>query len=359
MGEERTNEIWILGATGRIGRAVAERLSQRGTSGVVLVGRSEQGLRRIADDLAGDVRVHVLDGFDAMIRAVRRERPGVVVNVLGSYAQTAPPLAQACMPGGAYVDLANDLPTLTALLDRNDEAARSGSTLVSGAGFGVLATEAVVARLCEGRPVPAAVRIDALGSLASEDGTMGQAFAQTSVDVIATGGRRYRDGRLVRSRLGSGARRHVLPDGTTVASAAVPSGELLAAHRASGAPDIDFTSALAPTSPLIRAALPVMTVLARIPVLRRVMVRQLAGSKTTAAPRPRPHSWGHAVITWPDGTVREGWLRADDAMDYTADVLATVARALAGGDGPRGAFTPAAAFGARIAVDAGATFVDG
>lgn len=323
------------------------------------MGRSAQGLQKIAEGLAGDVHVRVLDGFDAMTEAVRRERPRVVVNVLGSYARTALPLAQACMPGGAYVDLANDLPTLTALLGRSDEAEVTGSTLVSGAGFGVLATEAIVAHLCEGRPVPEAVRLDALGSLASEDGVMGEAFAQTSVDVIATGGRRYRDGRLVRSRLGSDARRHTLPDGTTVASAAVPSGELLAARRASGAPDIDFTSALAPTSAMIRAVLPIMTPLARIPALRRMLVRQLAASKTTAAPRPRPHSWGHAVITWPDGSVREGWLRADDAMDYTADVLATVAAALAAGDGPFGAFTPAAAFGARIAVDAGATLVDG
>lgn len=359
MSDARTNEVWILGATGRIGRAVAERLSDRGLPGLVLVGRSEQGLRRVADRMGADVRVLVLDAFEAMTEAVRRERPRVVVNLLGSYARTAPALARACMPGGAYVDLANDLPTLETLIGMNNETKSNRSTIISGAGFGVLATEAVVAHLCEGWPAPVAVRVDALGAFASQGGVMGEAFAQTSVDVITTGGRSYREGRLVPTRLGSNLQHHTLPDGTTVASAAVPSGELLAAFLVSEAPNVDFTSALAPTAPMMRAILPLMTRLLRIPALRRVMIRRMAASKTKAAPRPRPHSWGHAVVTWSDGSVREGWLRADDAMDYTVDVLAAVSVALAAGAAPHGAFTPAAAFGAQIAVDAGGTFIDG
>ena len=75
-------------------------------------------------------------------------------------------------------------------------------------------------------------------------------------------------------------------------------------------------------------------------------------------PRPRPHSWGHAVIDWADGARRESWLRADDAMDYTADVLAAVVGAFRDGTAPRGAYTPAAALGPRLATDAGAAFLD-
>lgn len=358
MDETRTDEVWILGATGRTGRALAERLARRGLTGIVLVGRSAQRLHRIAESADADVRVLALDGIDAMIDAVHQERPLVVVNLLGSYAETAAALAQACMPGGCYLDLANDLAAIEALVAMNDEAKRNSSTLITGGGFGVLATEAVIVRLCEGTPTPVDVRVDALASFAVEGGVMGEAFAQTSVDVIATGGRRYRDGRLVPVRLASDLRRHTLPDGTTAVSAAVPSGELLAAHRVSGAPNVEFTSALAPTAPAMRAILPLMTLLVRLPAIRRMMIRQLAKSKTTAAPRPRPHSWGHAIVTWPDGAVREGWLRANDAMDFTADSLATITTALAHGSAPHGAFTPAAALGAQIAADAGGTFID-
>jgi len=63
------------------------------------------------------------------------------------------------------------------------------------------------------------------------------------------------------------------------------------------------------------------------------------------------------MISWPDGTTREGWLRADDANDYTAAVVAEVAVHLARGDAPPGAYTPASAFGPEIAVSAGAKLI--
>lgn len=357
MDGGRTDEVWILGATGRVGRALAERLSVRDEAKLALVSRTAEDLHRMAEPLGPKVRALPLGDFCGMVDAVRREKPRVVINLIGSYSDTAAELARACMPGGSYIDLANDLTSMQAMLDLHGEAVENQATLITGAGFGVLGTEAVVARICNGRPVPVSVRVDAVGSFASAEGVMGEAFADTSVGVITTGGRTYRDGRLVPTRLASHVRHLSLPDGTAATTATVPSGELLAARRISGAPNVDFTSALAPTSPALRAVLPVMTVLLRLRLLRRLMIKQLAMSKTRAAPRPRPHSWGHAVATWPDGSVREGWLRAGDAMEFTADALSVIATKLISEAAPYGAFTPAAAFGPEIAVAAGATLL--
>jgi hypothetical protein len=62
-------------------------------------------------------------------------------------------------------------------------------------------------------------------------------------------------------------------------------------------------------------------------------------------------------VTWPDGEVREGWLRAPEAMAFTTRVLAEVALRLARGDGRPGAYTPGALFGPELAEAAGAQFV--
>lgn len=350
-------ETWILGATGRVGRALSSALVERGSSGLVLVGRSEGRLRDLAEKLGAGVRALPLDGIGAMIDAVEQARPRLVVNLLGSYSTTGVEIARASMAGGDYVDLANDLESLRANLGLHDEAKEAGATLISGAGFGVLGTEAVVRLLCDGMPSPTSVRVDALASFASEAGVTGEGFAQTSVDVVTTGGRAFRDGRLVPVRLASNVQRISLPDGTTVTSASVPSGELIAAQRVSGAANVDFTSALAPTSTAVRAMLPLMTFLLRSSRVRSVMVRQLSRSRTKASARPRPYSWGHAVVSWPNGRRREGWLRAGDAMDFTTDALVAVTAALGSGNAPKGSYTPAAAFGAQIAVDAGATFI--
>ncbi|WP_306215862.1 saccharopine dehydrogenase NADP-binding domain-containing protein [Actinoplanes sp. RD1] len=353
--------IFVLGATGRIGRAVAALLAAPdpapGGRDLVLVGRDSERLGEVAAGLPGPARTLVAADHAAAAREIRQARPAVVVNTLGGYAETAATIARACLPGGHYVDLANDIVALPRLLALHDEAVAAGSTLVTGAGFGVLATEALVVRLGQGRDTPAAVEVDALGSVALEAGALGSAYARTTVDVLATGGRRYRDGELGRERLARTVRHLSLPDGTSASSASMPVGELIAARLATQAPSVVATSGLAPTTPVARALLPAATALMGIAAVRRFTVRRLAGIPIKAAPRPRPHSWGHAVLRWADGSRAEGWLRTGDAMDFTAAVTAAVAARLAAGDGPAGAWTPARAFGAELATDAGAAFL--
>ncbi|WPB88315.1 saccharopine dehydrogenase NADP-binding domain-containing protein [Streptomyces malaysiensis] len=358
--ESRTNdEVWIVGATGRVGRGVTARLAARGLT-VVPVGRSRERMVAAGAEagLPGDTKVVVADSAERIADEITRERPRVVVNTMGAYATTAPVIARACMPGGHYVDQANDVVAVEGLLALHDEAVRAGSTLVTGAGFGVLATEAVVAKLCEGRPEPHRARVDSVASVAVEAGVLGAALAASLVDALTTGGRRYENGRLVTSRLGADPRRLAFPDGESAKSAGVASGELIAAHAVSGAPFVTATSALAPTSPLMRALLPPLGRLLSVPALRRLAVDRLGRVRIKkATPRPREHSWGHAVVEWADGTRREGWLRAGDGMDYTADVTAAVTELLTRGVGIPGAWTPAAALGPDLATAAGGTFV--
>ncbi|WP_262698673.1 MULTISPECIES: hypothetical protein [Streptomyces] len=358
-GESRvSDEVWIIGATGRVGRGVTARLVARGLT-VVPVGRGRERMVAAGTEagLPGDAKVVVADSAERIADEIVRERPRVVVNTMGAFAATAPVIARACMPGGHYVDQANDVVAVDRLLALHDEAVRADSTLVTGAGFGVLATEAVVAKLCEGRPTPHRVRVDAVASVAVEAGVLGAALAASIVDALTAGGRRYEHGRLVTSRLGADPQRLVFPDGESATSAGVASGELLAAHAVSGAPFVTATSALVPTAPLIRGLLPPLGRLLSVPALRRLAVDRLGRVRAKAAPRPREHSWGHAVVEWADGTRHEGWLRADDGMDFTADVTATVAELLVRGVGRPGAWTPAAALGADLATTAGGTFV--
>jgi short subunit dehydrogenase-like uncharacterized protein len=148
-----------------------------------------------------------------------------------------------------------------------------------------------------------------------------------------------------------------LPDGQTVGSAGAATGELLAAHLVSGAPTVAGTSALIPTAPLVRALLPLAAAVLKVPALQRFAVRRLATIEPKPAPRPREHTWGHAVVTWADGTSREGWLRAGDAMEFTTSAAAEVAVRLARGEGRPGAYTPARALGPEVAEAAGGTFL--
>lgn len=180
----------------------------------------------------------------------------VVINTIGPFTATMEPIARACLPCSHYIDLANDVISVAALLALHEEAVAAGRTLVTGAGFGVLATESVVLKLCQDRPTPDRVRTDALPSVSMEAGVIGEAFAATIIDGLPCGGRCYKHGRIVRNRFGSSLITILLPDGSRIATAGGPFGELVAAQRASGAPFVLAASSEIPAGLAVQALFP-------------------------------------------------------------------------------------------------------
>ncbi len=358
MSQSRvTNDVWILGATGRVGRTVVARLIENDII-PVLVGRDRERLSQmvVSTSLEKELRILVASSPEEIAAEISRQRPALVINTIGPFTETTVLIARACLPCSHYIDLANDVISVSALLDLHEEAVAAGCTLVTGAGFGVLATESVVMKLCQDRPTPDRVRTDALASVGIEAGAFGEALAATIIDGLPYGGRYYKNGRLVRNRVGSGLANITLPDGSSVTSGSVPFGELVAAQRASGAPNILAASSEIPTGPAVRVILPFVMALSHIKSLRTFAKRRLARLKLSSRKRPREYSWGHAYVQWLDKTNQEGWLRTGDAQEFTAAVAAEVTQRLLKGEGRPGSYTPGALFGPELAEAIGAEF---
>jgi short subunit dehydrogenase-like uncharacterized protein len=361
-------EVWILGGTGRSGRAIAAELVSRGIA-PVLVGRDAARLAEAKHNAATQpgtrTRTVVAASIEDMAAEIQRQQPAVVINTVGPFTTTAGPIVRACLTGSHYVDLANDLPAVAALLDLDQQAVAAGKTLVTGAGFGVTATESVVVQLSQqNKDAPVKVRVDMVPSLAMEAGVIGEALAGTILDGFpdARGrgryeGRRYANGRLIRARIAGDPVSLTLPDGTKVVTASMPLGELIAAQRASRAPNVVSASSEAPSSAAVRAVLPLATTLLAIAPVRAFARKRLAGVKLKSRERPREYSYGHARLEWPDGTTREGWLQLGDAQAFTGAVPAEIARRLLAGQGRPGAHTPAALFGPSLAEACGARYL--
>ena len=349
------NEVWVLGATGRMGRAVARRLHEAGVS-LVLVGRDRERLEGVAAELGGAPRLMV-GSFGSALAGLARDAPGVVVNTVGPFTSTGVEVARACPPGTHYVDIANEFAAVENIARLDWQAAARDQVLVTGAGFGVLATESVVLRLCEGRPRPRRVRVDALASVTLEGGVIGSALAATIVEVVAFGGREVRQGRLVRSRSAAHPVRLRTPYGDALNTGGGANGELIAAWRASDADSVIAASTAAPTSDLARFVLPAVEAVFRIPIVSRLAIKLIARIPLRAQEMSRPSSWGHARAEWSGGTVREGWLRVGDGHDFTASVTAEVAQRLLKGEGRPGSHTPGALFGPELAEAVGGEFI--
>lgn len=349
------NEVWVLGATGRTGHAVATLLHEKGVP-LVLVGRNRERLEGIVAELGSAPRI-LVGTLNSTLAELAQDAPAVVVNTVGPFTTNALEVIRACPPGTHYVDVANELLAVEKVLELDREAAAANQVFVTGAGFGVLATESVLMRLCEGQPPATRVRVDALPSVAIEPGVIGFALAATIVEILTFGGRQVRQGRLVSSRLAADPTQLTTPDGEVIVTASGPSGELMAAWRASKADYVVAASSAASTSVIARLVIPVMSAIFRIPGISGFAVNRIARIRLRAKDRPRPHSWAHARAEWSSGTVREGWLRAGDGMDFTAAVAAEVTQRLLKGEGRPGAYTPGALFGAGLAEAVGGEFL--
>ena len=344
--------IWILGATGRGGRAIAGELLAGGAD-VVLVGRDHRRLTTVAESLGGPVRTQLACGLTELSTLIGAEKPAVVVNTIGPFSLTTMALARASMAAGThYVDLANELEPVRALLDLDADAQRHKVTLVTGAGFGVLATETLVIELRSDRPAERA-RVAALPAVDE----MGSAVLASVIDALAHGGRRYRDGHLVRSRLGADHARIPLPGLPARDALAVPTGELEAAHRASGAGDVLAYSSEVPSGPMVRALLPAVSALLAARPIRAGLQGFVSRMRLSPPVKSGDVSWAYARLQWPDGTHREAWLRTGEGYDFTAKVAAHTAARISNGAAKAGAFTPGALFGTDLARDAGAEII--
>src|ERR1700758_732995 len=239
--------ILLLGATGKGGRAIARELVG-GKADVVLVGRDQNRLAAVASSLSGQVHTKVASGLSELVGLIAAEKPTVVMNTIGPFGETSMPLARASLAARShYVDLANELEPVQALLDMDVDAKSRGVTLVTGAGFGVLATEALVIELRSGRSAAARATVAAMPAVQD----LGSAVLASVIDAVGNGGRRYQDGRLVRTRLGAVHEWIPLPDSPGILALAVPTGELEAARRASGAGDVVTFSSEVPSGRMV------------------------------------------------------------------------------------------------------------
>ena len=347
-----TNDIWILGAAGRSGRAIAVELAKKGLA-MTFVGRNVATLKQAAGDLKIEVGIVAASTIEDMAAAISRGKPRIVINTIGPFARTAMAIVNACPQGTHYLDIGNELPAFLALFAMNDDLVRTGRCVVLGAGWGVLGTESVVLKLCEGRTPAAKVRVDSVAAVEAS-GPLGSTLAQTIVEGIPYGGRRYAGGKLKRALAGDDEEEFLLPDGSKAVTRLIASGELEAARRASRASDVVAGFPAVPGG-IIRFVLPAVATLLSISAVRRFASARLA--KLVPPPSKTEVSWARARVEWSDGSVRVGWLRAGDGYAFLAKISADVAQRLLNGEGKPGCFTPGALFGAQLAVEAGGVFV--
>jgi len=138
---DRALDVVVYGASGFVGRLVAEYLAQHapGTR-VGLAGRSRDRLERVRDGLgpaATEWPVVVADAQDDAALAELAASTRVVVTTVGPYSRHGMPLARACAEAGThYADLAGEVLFIRETSQRlHATAQRTGARIVHSCGF--------------------------------------------------------------------------------------------------------------------------------------------------------------------------------------------------------------------------------
>ena len=142
----RAFDIVVWGATGFVGRRVAEHLTREYTAAeltVALGGRDETALNRLADRLTTQQ-----DGWDALPIVLGdatdeaslqnlAARTAVIATTVGPYTDYGTPLVEACIDAGTdYCDLTGEITWVREMIDRyHKQAVAAGVRIVHSCGF--------------------------------------------------------------------------------------------------------------------------------------------------------------------------------------------------------------------------------
>ena len=152
--EQREHDIVVYGATGFVGRLLAEYLAAHAPDGarIALGGRSRDRLERMRESLTGAARewpVLVADAADPDQLGSLAASTTVVATTVGPYARYGLPLAMACAEAGTdYADLTGEVLYVRDVIDAcHETATRTGARLVTACGFDSVPSDLAVLML--------------------------------------------------------------------------------------------------------------------------------------------------------------------------------------------------------------------
>jgi saccharopine dehydrogenase (NAD+, L-lysine-forming) len=329
----------LFGATGVTGRLILDTALRRGHR-PALAGRNISAMRALAAPHGLAVYQAAADDASALRNALAGRR--VVLNAAGPFAVTARPLVEAAFAARAdYVDINGELAGLEALFACDARARQNGVVLIGGAAFGVAATDGLAAQISRALDSATRLRI----AVAADVGFASKAVGESTVAVIADGGREVTCGVLASARLARARWRERLEDGSEISFASAPLADLLAAARLTGAREIVAGVPMsAGQARLLSTLSPVVPALLQLDMVRRAMVR--AGGHSAGMRVEGPFCSRAWVTGERDGRRVSARLETGEGFAAAAVIAVCAVEALAAARPTPGAYSPAAAFGA-------------
>ncbi len=343
----------IYGATGYTGRLLVEEAVIRGYNPII-AGRSGIKLKALADEYGLDYAVFDLDNPNIIAKHLRQHDVSLVLHVAGPFVYTAKPMVTACLEVGAhYLDITGEISVYESLFVLDEQAKNAGIVILPGVGFDIVPSDC----LCKyvSAQCPDATQLEVVISalnITQDDFGISAGTLKSFIEMLPSGGRIRRNGKLQPIEIGKLTRKVTMPHGE-FSAIAIPWGDVSTAYRTTGIPNITAYM-VAPQNQIM--ALQVMGYplqwMLKIDPLRGWMSQQIDRfiSGPTENTRMTGKTYVYARAQTEDNYLSEAWLECVEGYRFTAlSAILAVERVLSGKFA--GALTPAGAFGADFVLD--------
>lgn len=327
------SRLLVYGAYGYTGELIVRAAVDQGLAPVV-AGRDAVRAQALAAELGLEMRSFDLDSGSV---ADHLHDVSVVLHCAGPFLATAAPMVTACLATGThYLDITGEIGVFESVFPLSEAARAAGIVLCPGAGFDVVPTDCLAARLA--LELPGATHLT-LGFDMELDVSPGT--ARTSVMHLGDGGKVRVDGVIETVPFAAGQRVIDFGDGPKPAIP-IAWGDVSTGYHSTGIPNISVYTATPPRLTALYRRLDRIRWLLRLaPVkaLLGVLAGRTKGPDAEALATGRAYVWGE-VRDDAGGTV-VGRLTLGNAYQFTVDSSLALARLLLD-DPPSqgGAYTP-------------------
>jgi short subunit dehydrogenase-like uncharacterized protein len=330
---------WLIyGANGFTAELIARGAVSRGLR-PVLAGRDGPRVTALARELGLPAIVSPIDELGLHLDGV-----SVVLHAAGPYAETAAPMADACLRAGVhYLDLSGEVPAIEAVAARDAEARRQGVMLMPSVGFDVVATNCLAALVASRVRAPHRLRLGIAGLELISRGS-----ARSTVTGFGRPAQVRRDGRLIVAP--APMRRDFDYGRGPSPSVGVSWADLVASYYATGIPNIEAYVEETAMVRLLGAVQQAVGWTSRLPGVQPWLDfhAALLPPGPSEDERRRGHATVVAEVEDASGRVARARLDTPEVYDFTVETSLEIVERVLRGDLEAGFQTPARVYGAAL-----------
>ncbi|HBL31745.1 MAG TPA: hypothetical protein DD490_33395 [Acidobacteria bacterium] len=335
----------IYGATGYTGELAAREAVERGLR-PVLAGRNADAVGALARQLGLEHRAFGLDDPTALAQGIAGM--AAVLHCAGPFVRTSRAMVMACLAARThYLDITGEIVVFEKVLARDADAKKAGVALLPGAGFDVVPSDCLAARLAEALPDATELVL----AFATDRGGVSRGTLKTMIENLPGAGAIRRGGQIVPVPIAWDARE--IDFGGTLGkrmAMTIPWGDVSTAWHSTRIPDIRVYTANPPSQiRRLRRLRPLLPLAGWAPIKRFLQGRvgRLApGPSAEVRATARVFLWGEAQNA--SGARVSAHLETPEGYRFTALSAVECARRAAAGEVPPGAWTPSKAFGTHF-----------